>query len=29
MMLPALALYWLVFDPRELLRDAPREAKLR
>ncbi|MFB6169431.1 MAG: signal peptidase I [Haloferacaceae archaeon] len=29
MLLPALALYGLVFDPRELLRDAPREAKLR
>jgi signal peptidase len=29
MLLPILALYWLAFDPRELLRDAPREAKLR
>ena len=29
MLLPALVLYWLVFDPWELLRDAPREAKLR
>ena len=27
MLLPALALYWLVFDPRELFRDAPREAR--
>jgi signal peptidase len=29
MLLPSLALYWLVFDPRELIRDGPREARAR